>query len=218
MPTNVEGDMMLRIARSRFRAGSGLLVPLATLPALFGCGQVETPAGGVPADEVPLEPISGSTSGPTPGAVGFTAVDLADVLAAAARHRVLVDNSFGGEAAFTRVDVVDTIGITDDAGMLDARVGRALRDAERDAIAGALAPLPVGFVPASVFESLDPAEDPGGRVIVTLGEPEQMDGRLVIASQLWCGGLCGVGGANELVRAADGTWSIAEPVGGQWMS
>lgn len=143
--------------------------------------------------------------------------DLADVLAAIAVHRVTVDNSFGGGSPFERIDVIETVGVTGADGFVDARDGRPLADAERAAIAGALAPLPVQFVPATVFDDLDPADDPGGRAIVTLAEPAEVDGQLIVASQLWCGGLCGIGGAHEL-RRDDGTWTIGEPVGPQWIS
>jgi hypothetical protein len=105
-----------------------------------------------------------------------------------------------------------------DDGLLDARGGRPLGDAERVAIVTALDPLPVAVVPASVFDDLDPMDDPAGRAIVTLAEPAEVDGRLVITSQLWCGGLCGIGGSHELVHVDDGSWSIGEPVGPQWIS
>lgn len=145
--------------------------------------------------------------------------DLPEVLAAAAVHRVTVDNSFGGGSPFERVQVIERLGVVDANGFLDARPGRELNEDERGAIVAALEPLPVEFVAADVLAQTDALDDaPVGRAVLTLGEPAELDGRMSITSQLWCGGLCGIGGANELVRAADGAWSIGESVGGQWIS
>lgn len=199
---------------------------VASALAFSACGAAETPAGDVPT--VPTESTEPSTTvGSTDpddrddsddGVGAPSEEELAAVLAAVATHRVTVDNSFGGGTPFERVEVIETIGETNADGMIDARDGRPLSDAERAAIETALAPLPVAFVPTTVFEDLDPADDPGGRAIVTLAEPAEVDGRPAIASQLWCGGLCGIGGAHELVRVEDGTWTIGEPIGPQWIS
>jgi len=141
------------------------------------------------------------------------------VLAATAAHRVLIDNSFGGGNPFDRVQVIERLGTVDDMGFLDATEGRPLTDDERDAITTALAPLPVEFVPADVLAETDAIDDAAvGRAVVTLGAPSELEGKLVVTSQLWCGGTCAIGGANELVRSDDGSWSIGGPVGMQWIS
>lgn len=190
------------IGAVRRRIHARAVVLLLTALALAACGTTGTPAG----DELP-EP-TGTLSDH----------ELAQVLAAAAVRRVTVDNSLGGGVPSGRVEVVETVGVADPNGILDARDGRPLTGDERAAIVVALEPLPVQFVPATVFDGLDPMEDPAGRVIVTLAEPAEVDGQLVITSQLWCGGLCGTGGAHELLRRDDGTWTTGEPVGSPWMS
>lgn len=204
-------------------AVSGLAVLAVAVFELAGCGTSATPAG----NELPASTATTATNAsggderdaaPVDPDAALGPQDLAAVLAAAAERRVTVDNSFGGDTPFGRVEVVETVGATDANGFLEARGGRPLTDDERVAIVGALDPLPVEFVPAAVFDELDPSDDPGGRVIVTLAEPAEVDGRLVITSQLWCGGLCGTGGAHELLRRDDGTWTIGDPVGSQWIS
>lgn len=170
--------------------------------------------------DVVVEELGDPAAPETPADAGLPGDDeLPAVLAAAVVHRVLEDNSFGGGNPFDLVQVIERLGTVDAMGFLDAGDGRELTDAERDEITAALAPLPIEFVPTDVLAGTDAIDDaPVGRAVVTLGAPSELEGRVVITSQLWCGGLCGIGGANELVRGADGTWSIGEPVGAQWIS
>lgn len=192
------------------------------LVAATACGTADAPAGDEPFIGSTDVPSTGAPSTTEPGAVPpppVPAADLPEVLAAAALHRVTVDNSFGGGSPFDRVQVIERLGVVDANGFLDARDGRELDELERDAIVAALEPLPVEFVAADVLAETDALDDaPVGRAVLTLAEPAELEGRLTITSQLWCGGLCGIGGANEIVRSPDGAWSIGDPVGMQWIS
>jgi hypothetical protein len=54
--------------------------------------------------------------------------------------------------------------------------------------------------------------------VVTLAEPEIDDTTATAHSELYCGGLCAIGGAHELERQPDGTWAVTGEVGPQWIS
>lgn len=145
-----------------------------------------------------------------------TAADRTAILAAAAANRVLVDNSFGGEAPFATVDVVEVVGRADEGGSIQFDGGVVLDSADKEVIAAALAPLTVRFVPTtSTFEGLTPTP---GRAVLSLSEPDTDSEPWTITTGLWCGDLCAIGGANEISRGPEGEWVIGAPVGPQWIA
>ncbi|MEP7115281.1 MAG: hypothetical protein ABI862_18610 [Ilumatobacteraceae bacterium] len=69
------------------------------------------------------------------------------------------------------------------------------------------------LVPVPAFKQLVPAP---GYAVVSIAEPVVRDGRLTITIALWCGNLCGTGGAAAIEKLDNGTWTITDPVGPQW--
>jgi hypothetical protein len=139
------------------------------------------------------------------------------ILAAVALARVVDDNSFGGQDVFAHVDVVDRLGrpggdgnvfVDDDA--------EPLTGPERVAIEQRLAPRTVTWVASLQAVIGDGQELPAaGEVgaVLTLAAPDIDGGRATVASQLWCGGTCGIGGTHSLERDASGTWTVTGTVG-----
>lgn len=146
----------------------------------------------------------------------LTESDRWQIFVVAARHRIEVDNSFGGTDVFRDVDVVEVAGIADQSGFIDMTGGRPFTQSEQNSIGGALGSRTVRFVPASAF--LDPASTQTGYALLSMADPIVIDGRLAITTNLWCGGECGIGSTNVLVRDSDGVWQVSEPIGPQWIS
>ena len=138
-------------------------------------------------------------------------------MAATARRRVTVDNSFGGQTAFSVVNVVEQLGIGTRNGMVDTRSpgGRPLTAAEKDAIAEALKPIAVEWVTdIQAVIGTGPLPSFHGRVaVLTMAVPRFSDGRAEATSMLWCGGTCGAGSTHVLSPAVDGTWSVTGTTG-----
>ena len=82
-------------------------------------------------------------------APGIDAESRGELFAAAAAHRILVDNTFGGQDVFDDVSIVSTVGLASDDGLTITVVAdsRELTQDERLAIQAALAPKNVTFVP-----------------------------------------------------------------------
>jgi hypothetical protein len=53
---------------------------------------------------------------------------------------------------------------------------------------------------------------------LTIAQPEVRDGEVTVTTGLFCGSLCGTGGAHAVHRGADGLWAVTGPVGPQWIS
>ena len=146
-----------------------------------------------------------------------TAPEIEAVLAATARQRVNVDNSFGGHTAFHAVNVVERLGIGAKNGMVDTTSpgGRLLTAGEKDAITAALAPMAIAWVP-DIHAVIGTGPLPtfrGIRAVLTMAVPRFSNGRAEATSMLWCGGTCGVGSTHVLSLAPDGTWSVTGTTG-----
>jgi hypothetical protein len=145
-------------------------------------------------------------------------IDRWQILGAAAARRVLGDNSFGGQPPFTAVEVVELLGRAgpDDGSVQFDGDAVPLTEAERHAISDALAPLPVVFVPAG--QPLPDDAHAPSTPRLTIAQPVVSDGAVTVTTGLFCGSLCGIGGAHAFGRAADGTWVVTGAVGPQWIS
>ena len=164
---------------------------------------------------------SSSTATETKGRAA-TEAELEAVLAATAHQRVFVDNSFGGGTAFTVVHVVGRLGVATKSGMVDSfgPGGRALRSGERDAIARALSPTTVEFVPNS-----EAVVGTGTRpifrertAILTLAVPLFVGDRAEVMSQISCGPTCGIGSTHVLSPTANGEWKVTGTTGTGFIS
>ncbi|MAT04663.1 MAG: hypothetical protein CL424_06440 [Acidimicrobiaceae bacterium] len=145
---------------------------------------------------------------------------IADVLGAAAAHRVFDDNSFGGQDVFDRVNVVDSFATPDSSGFLTPVPDSPLLDNERAAIEAALEPVAVTWVPslqAVIGDGELPDYEEVGAVL-TLSRPEIDDGIAEVTSNLWCGSTCGIGGTHVLEQGAEDVWSVTGTTGQQWIS
>jgi hypothetical protein len=139
--------------------------------------------------------------------------DSAAVLAATAHQRVFVDNSRGGSTVFDTVYVLDKLG-SPIGPRLDLTAPSTIDDAERDAVAKALAPARVEWVPDSC--SVPNAIAPGSRpvtAILVLGVPFIRGDKAEAVSNLWCNTACAAGGAYSLARSNDGHWRVTGHVG-----
>jgi hypothetical protein len=150
--------------------------------------------------------------------------DRSATLAATAAAQVLVDNTFdGGLPAGSSVVIVDRIATFDPAsGPADfaALAGVAATAAERAAIEAALAPTRVAWasptdVAALIAEwmAADRSAPPGTALaqttfVLALAAPHFDADRARVASQMWCGGMCGVGSEHTLARATNGSWAV----------
>jgi hypothetical protein len=146
-----------------------------------------------------------------------SAAEIESVLAATARQRVNVDNSFGGRTAFRAVSIVERLGIGTRNGMVDTRSpgGRLLTVSEKSAIATALSPMTVEWVP-DIQAVIGTGPLPTFReikAVLTLAVPRFSNGRAEATSELWCGGTCGAGSTHVLEPATDGTWSVTGTTG-----
>lgn len=198
------------------------LMTLAGASLATACGsasnsQVEDPTSSTPPSTIDV----GSTLEPatTPNA-SDDASQVAEVLAAVAANRVFEDNSFGGQDVFERINIVDTLGNDNGDAFLTPDAGSPIDNEVRDAIEAALDPLEVTWV-ASLSEVIDGVEDPDYEqvgAVLTLGAPNIAGTGATVVSNLWCGGLCAVGGANVLERATSGSWSVTGATGSQWIS
>ena len=162
-------------------------------------------------ESVDVSDLTGVETAPPP----LSEWDRASLLTAAARHRVFEDNSFGGQTTFDMVDIVDELGSPDDTGFIQFDQPAPLTESDRNALVAALAPAVVRFVSTS---TPDMANERPGYALLSIAEPAVDNTRLTIATNLWCGGMCGIGGANLVRRLDDGTWSIGETIGPQWIS
>ena len=145
------------------------------------------------------------------------------------REQIFAAAAASGAAGFTaaenhteiRIDVIDTIGRPreDENSMLRFPEDAQFSESQRDAIVAALAPLSVVFVPPTVYE--DPYyvtyDGLAGNVVLSIGEPIKEEGEFQIVTGLWCGPLCGSGGARQLEQLENGTWTLTDPVGPQWV-
>lgn len=152
---------------------------------------------------------SGSASPETVRAGGTTS----QLLAAAARHRVYVENSFGGGSPFDRVEVIDLLGTESDGFVRYAGATRKLSDDEKRAIVNALDPLDVEFVEAQ--SRVDESDELVGQL--SLSEPVIFGTEAEITTGIVCGGTCGAGGTLRF-SFAESEWQYVESIGGEWIS
>jgi hypothetical protein len=130
------------------------------------------------------------------------------ILGAAAVDRLGV-----GGTGYTTVNVVEVLGRATSDGFVNLDDGTLLTESERNAITQALGPRTVQFVTVAEWETS--ASD---FAVLSIAEPVVLDGQLTITTAMWCGSLCGAGGASAVERLDDGTWTITGPVGPQWNS
>jgi hypothetical protein len=150
---------------------------------------------------------------------GATASEYEAVLAAAASQRVFDDNGSGGGTVFTVVHVVERLGVmgTGKPPMVDsfAPGGRLLTSGEKDAIARALHPTPVEWVPnqeAVVGTGRQPVLRPR-EAVLTLAVPRFVGNRAEAMSQIFCGPTCGTGSTHVLEPGPDGQWTVTGATG-----
>jgi hypothetical protein len=141
----------------------------------------------------------------------------ADLLGAAAAHRVLVDNSFGGDDVFERVEVVEVLGTENrDEVYIDFNADSPeLTAAQRSAIVDSLSPKEVEFVPVGSPLISDSATQVAR---LSLSVPEGSNDNATVSTGLACGADCGAGGAQRFTADADSGWRFDENVGGQSIS
>lgn len=196
-----------------------LLALLVFVVSVAGCGSDDAAVDNPPVTETTttFQAVPSSASDPDKAAGSDV---IAELLAATAKHRVFDENSFGGQDVFDRINVIDSVAKPNSNGFLTPDPASLLGDEERAAIAQALAPLDVTWVPS--FQAVvGDAEDPDYRdvgAILTLGAPEFNGGQAEVASELWCGGLCGIGGTHVLERDASGVWAVTGTTGESWIS
>jgi heat shock protein HslJ len=220
-PTNVsDSGLQLRDAATP----PSTTVPPNTTAPTDTTAPSDTAGGDTPTSDSPTSD-SPTSDAPTTAPTGDAAPadETTALLAAVAANRVFDDNSFGGsDDVFDAIGVVDALATVDDDGF--AQVGadaRPLSPEERAAITEALAPLPVRWIePGRRTAVFDRIMDGTARLgaVVTLAEPEIDDTTATAHSELYCGGLCAIGGAHELERQPDGTWKVTGEVGPQWIS
>jgi hypothetical protein len=140
----------------------------------------------------------------------LTEFDRTEILAAAAIARLKT-----GVPVFDTIDVVEVVGHATLDAPINFERGVALTEAERNTIIQSLSPRTVQFIPLPTSEQLVAAE---GYAVLSLAEPVVVDGRLTITTALWCGNLCGTGGASAVERLDNATWAVTDPVGPQWMA
>ena len=147
--------------------------------------------------------------------------DEAPIVAAAARVRLTTDNSYGGTVVFDRVSAIGQYARPTPDGFLHEEPGNPMiGDNVRRAIEQAVAPATVTWV-RNLADAIgtDPANRPPDvEAVLTLAAPEIDGGSAIVVSNLWCGGVCGVGGSHALKRAPDGTWTVTGIVGAQWVA
>ena len=129
----------------------------------------------------------------------------ADLIAAAVKQLLTVDNSFGG------VDVFDDIRV---AAVIGADPGQPLQGLDREMIAETLSELgAVRYVDnadaeiKALFE-----ESPTGVAVVSVERVLILDDRAEVEMRLWCGSLCGVFLTYE-AAPQDGGWDITGTIG-----
>ncbi|MFM2078518.1 MAG: hypothetical protein RJA49_2408, partial [Actinomycetota bacterium] len=160
-----------------------------------------------------VDPTSSTTT--LPVAPVLTPEDRASLLAAALLDRARVHNSFGPSGLPAQdVVIIDSVGALSVPGVLDP-AAVPLTDAERATIEAAFAPHTVAFVAfADVVYPID-----GGKLpVLQVGPPLVVDGQLTVATQLNCGGTCGAGGAIAAIKNPDGSWTMGDPVGSQFVA
>ena len=154
-------------------------------------------------DHVDVTSLDG-TSSPVAALSEF---DRAQILAAATDARLNSEHRM-----YETVDVIEVVGDATADGFVNFDDSVALTEAERNTIVQALGSRSVRFVPADV----DQLVAAPGYAVISLAEPVVLDGQLSITTALWCGNVCGPGGANVVEKRDDGTWRITDPIGPQW--
>ena len=150
-----------------------------------------------------------SLDGTSSPVAALSEFDRAQILAAGAAARLSSEHS-----AFDTVDVIEVVGHASADGFVNFDDAVALTEAERNTIVQALGSRSVHFVPAA-FDQLVAAP---GYAVISLAEPVVLNGQLSITTGLWCGNVCGTGGADAVERRDDATWRITDPVGPQWVA
>ena len=161
-----------------------------------------------------------STISPEPGPA--SARDVAAVVVAAVVARVMQDNSFGGSAVFGHVNVVERYGSPTPDGFVTIDESSPLIETNvRLDVERALAPAVVTWIAnaADVIgtgQDLPSFEEVGA--VVTLSHPVVDGSRATITTGLWCGGECGIGGAQRLERTESQGWVVTGSDGPHWIS
>ena len=169
------------------------------------------------AAQLPSTPLSSTVT-----AHSASTTDEAGIVAAAAVARLNQDNGFGGAAVFDRINIVERYGAPTSDGMLNVGSNSPpIGAGVRTAVEHALAPMVVIWVDnlndvIGTGQEIPSYEEVGA--VLTLSRPIINGSRAVITTALWCGGLCGIGGAHTLERANSDGWRVTGTQGPQWMS
>ncbi|MDH3539050.1 MAG: META domain-containing protein [Acidimicrobiia bacterium] len=134
----------------------------------------------------------------------------ANLIAAAVKRLLTVDNSFGGDDVFDDIRVATVIGGDPD---------QPLQFLDREMIAAAVSGLGIAHwvddADAEIEAILD--ESPAGVAVVSVEGVLILDDRAQIEMRLWCGSLCGVFLTYE-AEPQDGGWNIVGTTGPTAMS
>ena len=184
------------------------------------CASDEPVPGVEPAPVTTTTPVATTAeAAPTTITSGLDDAQRRQIFAAAAAHRLA---GFRQHGPWVVTEVVDSIGAVDwDGNVYFSEDSEPFSAEDQRAIAAALAPLEVRFIRPEVLDERDVyanSEGPDGNVVLQIAEPDLGGEQPSITTAMWCGGLCGEGGASGLLRTQDGTWTITGPVGPQWVS
>lgn len=207
-----------------------LIIVAAMTTVSVGCGESNTAdkGGGTGGSSTIVAPgDEGSTTvaadeAPATSMDPEQAAQLADraaLLAAAARSRLLDDNSFGGEDVFNDVVVIDGLdrqwtldGTPDgepDPTPLDPEVHAAVEEA--------LAPARVRWMSSDEADALMIEREEAGSydlvAFLYFSEPTITGDSAQIHTSVSCGNTCAISNTHEFRREADGSWTYVGSIG-----
>lgn len=152
-----------------------------------------------------------------PGASDSPPAETDEAVGAAAAARLFVDNSFGGQDVFERINVIDNFGTNRD-GFVVSDPDSPIPLSTRYAIEAALAPMPVTWITDASSVIVDESSDyTEVGAVLSIATPIVEGDTAQVTTSLWCGGTCGIGGTHE-VRQDGAGWSVVGTVGPQWIS
>lgn len=200
-------------ARSAGPTVNGMGLRWWPLIAAMGMVVLESCGGGERETASPSSAPGTADAPPLTTAAGAVWADQPHQLAVTVRARLDATANDPTKSAV----VVEILGQAQSDGGIDfANAGRALTDAERDAIAPFVEPRSVAFVAPDDVDELEEVE---GKVVVSLAQPSLIDGRVAVTSSIRCGDLCATTGANVLEQdPSTGEWTFGEPIGPQAVS
>jgi hypothetical protein len=188
-------------------AGCADCGPSSTGPPTTGDPTTGPPTTGDPTTAAQPTPTIAETTG---GAAALSAHDRSQIFAVASLSRLQDQGS-----AFDTVAVIEVVGHPTRDGFISYTAGTELTEDERNAISQTLRPRTVRFVPDPAFDKLVFAV---GYAVLGIADPVIVNGQLTITTTLWCGNVCGTGGAHAVGQLDTGTWAIIGPIGPQWMA